>query len=122
MAALITINWTVPAEIYDVGDYVRLMGNKGAGEIDYDIPLAAGRYDLFPDGKEPGIEEIGIVLPVITCGEYKFALQVYDSLGNPNTGSPQELEADIHIAPAAPAGLKKVSYDKDIDILILKAA
>lgn len=121
MPAVITINWTIPAETYAAGDYVRLCGNKGSGAIDYDVPLSSRRYELFPDGRD-GIEEIEIVLPIATCGEYKYALQVYDSLGNPNTGTPQELAANIHIATAAPTGLKKVSYDKDTDILVLEAA
>ncbi len=122
MSALITIHWDIPAETYEVGDYVRLCGNKGDGEIDYAKPLTAQKYELFPDNREPGITEIEIDYPVITCGDYKFALQVYDSLGNPNIGTVQELRAVVHIAPPAPNGLKKVSYDKDTDVLILEAA
>ena len=153
----ITITWCVPLG-YMPGDYARLYGNGGEGEIDYDTPLTNEKFDLFPDGGGIygwGLQPWGLTpwgLPwsthtpgwglqpwglgpwgygtavikaqyiVQACGDYKFALKIFDKLGNPNEGSPQELEAVIHIAPPAPTGLKKVSYDKDTDILVLEAA
>jgi hypothetical protein len=55
------------------------------------------------------------------CGEYKFAFKCYDELGNAHEGTPDEVTVDVHIAPPAPTGLKKVSYDKATDFLILEA-
>jgi hypothetical protein len=69
-----------------------------------------------------GSNVITVQYDVSGCGDYKFALRIFDRAGNPNEGSPQELEAAIHIAPPAPSGLKGKSYDKDTDILILEAA
>jgi hypothetical protein len=65
---------------------------------------------------------ITVKYDVEVCGEYKFALQVFDRLGNVSIETPEQLEASIHIAPPAPTGLKKNSYDPDTDILILDAA
>ena len=59
---------------------------------------------------------------VTTCGIYKYAFKCFDAAGNPNAGTPEEISVEVHLAPAAPAGLKKVSYDKDTDILTLEAA
>ncbi|HBR19830.1 MAG TPA: hypothetical protein DD726_06390 [Phycisphaerales bacterium] len=84
----------------------------------------AGWYHL-PWGHFPwgfGSTIITVLYDVEVCGEYKFALKVFDKLGNANTGSPEELEASIHLAPPAPTGLKKNSYDPDTDILVLDAA
>lgn len=158
MSAKVTIIWSVSLG-YDAGDYARLCGNGGSGDIDYDNPLTNEKFQLFPDGggiygwyhqpwgkfawyhghssrtpgwyhqpwgKFPwyyGTAVIEVEYEVETCGDYKFALQVYDSLGNANTGSPEEVTAIIHIAPPAPdIGLKKNSYDKGTDILVLDVA
>jgi len=59
---------------------------------------------------------------VTACGDYKFGFACYDKLGNPHEGEPEEASLEIHIAPPAPTGLTKNSYDKDTDILILNAA
>ena len=158
MSAKVSILWVVPLG-YDAGDYALLCGNDGAGDIDYDSPLSAQRYELFPDGagiytmyKTPsyqspcyypwatrasgcyyqpcyqspcyyGTAVIEVEVEMTECGEYEFALKVFDSIGNANTGTPDELAATIHIAPDAPdIGLKKNSYDKATDILVLDVA
>lgn len=77
-------------------------------------------WGQFPWGY--GTALITVKYDVSVCGEYKFALKVFDKLGNPSSGTPEELEASVHIAPPAPTGLNKNSYDKDTDILILDAA
>jgi len=57
-----------------------------------------------------------------SCGAYKYGFACYDKLGNLHEGAPEEAEVEVHIAPPQPAGLKKYSYNKDTDILILDIA
>ena len=157
MSAKITITWAVPAG-YQPGDYARLYGNGGNGDIDYDTPLTNEQFELFQDGggiygwgyqpwghtpwgkpwatKVPGwghlpwghspwgygTTVIQTQYTVTQCGTYKFAFKLFDKLGNENTGIPEEAEVVIHIAPPQPTGLKKVSYNKDMHILVLEAA
>ncbi len=147
MKAIVTILWAIPTG-YQPGDYARLYGNGGAGDIDYNTPLTNEKFDLFPDGggllgfglapfgnfpfgrgvaaRCPGFgclpfgsfpfghgtTLIKAQLTINQCGEYKFAFKVFDKAGNANSGTPQELTADIHLAPPAPSGLKKISYNK----------
>jgi len=59
---------------------------------------------------------------VETCGAYKFGLACYDSLGNVHQGSPEEVTIHVHITPSKPTGLKKNTYNKTTDILVLDAA
>ena len=56
------------------------------------------------------------------CGEYKFGFACYDKAGNLHEGTPEQTTVHVHIAPDAPTGLKKNSYDKGTDVLILDAA
>ncbi|MFA5187048.1 MAG: hypothetical protein WC551_11250 [Patescibacteria group bacterium] len=56
---------------------------------------------------------------VTDCGDWTFGLKCFDSLGNENTGTPNQVTASVHVAPPRPAGLKKESYDPDTDILTL---
>ena len=56
------------------------------------------------------------------CGNYKFAFACYDRPGNLHEGTPEEITVVVHIAPPAPAGLKKNAYNKETDVLILDAA
>jgi hypothetical protein len=84
----------------------------------------SGWYHL-PWGKFPwgfGSAVITVKYDVAVCGEHKFALKVFDKLGNANTGTPEELAASIHLAPPAPTGLKKNIYAPETQILILNAA
>jgi hypothetical protein len=80
-------------------------------------------YELWgfsPWGFGTAIIETDIV--VDSCGLYKFAFTCFDSLGNPDEGDPEEVSVEVHTAPPTPTGLKKVSYDKDTDVLVLEAA
>jgi len=77
-------------------------------------------WGYFPWGY--GCNVIVTTVTVEGCGEYKFGFACYDKFGNVHEGSPEEETVVIHIAPAAPAGLKKVSYNKDTDVLVLAAA
>ena len=56
------------------------------------------------------------------CGAYKFGFACYDSCGNLHEGSPEEAIVNVHIAPPAPTGLTKNSYNPATDILVLDAA
>jgi len=59
---------------------------------------------------------------VTVCGDHKFGFKAYDPLGNPHIGTPEELLVPVHIAPDAPAELKKNSYNKTTDVLVLDVA
>jgi hypothetical protein len=157
MSAIITIKFAVPVG-HQLGDFARLHGNGGEGDIDWVNPLNNKIYQLFPDGagifgwghapwghhfwghafsmltagwghlpwgRSPwghGTAIITATHQVESCGTYKFGFACYDKLGNPHEGVPQEIEVVVHTAPPAPDGLKKNSYDKDTDILILDVA
>jgi len=156
MTALVTIEFIVPAG-YRRGDYAKLHGNGGDGDIDWNNPLSDMAYELFPNGagifgfglapfghhrfgrahsmrtsgfgrlpfgRHPFGHGTGVVTvthEVDECGEYEFGLACFDELGNLHVGSPEEASLSIHLAPDAPAGLKKDSYDKDTDVLVLDA-
>jgi len=49
MSAIITVQYTVGLN-YRLGDYARLHGNSGSGEIDWDTPITGDKIDIFPDG------------------------------------------------------------------------
>jgi len=49
MSAGVTVSFIVPAG-YQLGDYAKLVGNSGSGEVDYDSPLTGRRMELFPNG------------------------------------------------------------------------
>ncbi len=46
---IVTIQYVVPAG-YQPGDYAMLHGNGGSGDIDWETPLTARRYPLYPNG------------------------------------------------------------------------
>jgi len=157
MSAIITIQFTVPVGHQD-GDYARLHGNDGSGDIDWVNPLNNKIYRLFPDGagifgwgRAPwghhfwghafsmltagwghllwghfpwshGTAVITATHRVEYCGDYKFGFACFDKLGNLSEGMPEEAEIEVHISPPQPAGLKKNSYNKDTDILVLDVA
>ncbi|MHC4498039.1 MAG: hypothetical protein ACYS21_02870 [Planctomycetota bacterium] len=77
-------------------------------------------WGRFPWGR--GTAWIKAQHKVETCGEYKFGFASYDKAGNPHQGTPDEVTVHVHIAPAAPTGLTKVSYNKETDVLVLAAA
>lgn len=49
MSANITIQFSVPAG-YQAGDYARLHGNSGSGDINWYTPLTDDYFALFPGG------------------------------------------------------------------------
>jgi len=157
MTALITVQFVVPAG-HVPGDYARLHGNGGSGDIDWDTPATNAVYDLFPSGAGiygwghapwghyrwghghsmrtlgwghlpwghypwgHGSALIAATYEASACGEYKFGFACYDKAGNLHEGAPEEVAVHVHIAPDAPTGLKKSSYNKDTDVLVLDAA
>ena len=157
MSATVTIRFAVGIG-YCSGDYAQLHGNGGAGTINWDTPLTAEVYDLFPQGggifgwgHAPwghhrwgrvhsmrtagwghlpwghfpwghGATVIRAKVTVDYCGDYKFGFKIYDAAGNAAAGTPDEVTVPIHIAPPAPTGLVKNSYNKDTDVLVLDAA
>ena len=57
-------------------------------------------FGQLPWGKFPwglGTALLTIKYDVAVCGEYKFALKVFDKLGNPSSGTPEELEASFRV-------------------------
>ncbi len=157
MSVQVTIEFIVPVG-YLEGDYAKLYGNGGQGDIDWNTPLSNEVFALFPNGagifgwghapwghfrwghahsqRTPGWGHlpwgrfpwghgtaiITVKHQVSSCGAYKFGLACYDKLGNLHTGTPEEVTVNVHIAPPAPSGLKKNTYDKGTDILLLDAA
>jgi len=157
MSAIVTIEFIVPAG-YRSGDYARLYGNGGSGDINWDTPLSNEVFSLFRQGAGIygwgsaawgrfrwgrahsmraagwgllswgnfpwgyGAAVIRALHKVNTCGDYKFAFACYDRCGNLHEGTPEEAAVVVHIAPAAPTGLKKNTYNKETDILVLDAA
>lgn len=82
-------------------------------------------WGQLPWGRAPwgyGTSVIQARHSVNSCGDYKFGFACYDALGNLHEGSPEEAGVEIHIAPSAPAGLRKNSYNKETDVLLLDAA
>ena len=157
MSALITILFTVPVG-YIGGDYAKLHGNGGSGDIDWNNPVDNTIYELFPGGagifgfgRAPwgnfcwghahsmrtagwghlpwahfpwshGSAVIEAAHKVVACGDYKFGFACYDKFGNVHEGTPEETALEVHISPASPTGLKKNSYNKTTDVLILDVA
>ncbi|MHC4397943.1 MAG: hypothetical protein ACYS1A_20055, partial [Planctomycetota bacterium] len=154
---LICITFCVPAG-YQNGDYAKLHGNGGSGDINWDNPLDNAIYELFPGGdgifgfgRAPwgnfywghahsmraagwghlpwghfpwshGSAIIRAYYGIGSCGRYKFGFACYDKFGNLHEGAPEEIEIEVHTAPPAPAGLKKNSYNKSTDVLVLDVA
>jgi len=74
----------------------------------------------FPWGR--GSAVISARHKVSDCGFYEFGFACYDQFGNAYSDSAEEISLDIHIAPPAPGGLKKNSYNKTTDVLVLDVA
>ena len=77
-------------------------------------------FGLFPFGL--GTAVVTAQYETSECGDYKFGLACYDQLGNAHEGTPEEAEVEVHVTPDAPAGLAKVSYNKETDVLVLNVA
>ena len=125
--AKITLEVTAPLT-YAAGDYAYFYGNGGSGSIDYSKPLAAkielaapaNDFARYP-WRSQAWPDITLTVTASICGNYKFALKCFDALGNPQPAAVEELTVPIHIAPAAPSGLKKNSYDPVTGVLALDA-
>ena len=126
------IDWVDPVSNQKIAMFPNGSGNYGFGHAPWGhFPfghLYSSRTDGFghlPWGHFPwghGSVEISASDKAHQCGEYKYAFACYDSIGNLHEGTPDEVTLHIHIPPNAPTGLKKNSYDKATDVLILDAA
>ena len=79
-------------------------------------------FGHMPFGRHPfghGSAIITAKTVVTDCGDHSFAFAAYDEAGNLHTGTPDQVNVPIHLQPDPPRRLKKNSYDKDTDILIL---
>jgi hypothetical protein len=77
---------------------------------------------LAPAGLAPaGLGAVVIEALAIAdaCGDWLFGFKGYDVLGNPHTGTPEEITVAVHVTPPAPLGLKLVSYTPATDVLVL---
>jgi hypothetical protein len=115
---LITISFT--ASGYAAGDYGLLYGDGGSGTIDWDTPVSAKRYDLLPAGQDE--QTITALVRVRDCGTYQFGFKAFDAAGNASAGAPEEASLEVHVIPDKATKLKKVSYNKTTDTLILEVA
>lgn len=95
-------------------------GNHRFGKAHSTGPLGFGQ---LPFGNHPfglGTALVTATDEVTECGSYKYGFACYDEFGNQHEGTPEEAELNIHMAPEAPEGLKKKSYNKTNDVLILE--
>ena len=79
-------------------------------------------FGHLPFGHHPfghGTAIIIVKVEVNECGHYKFAFAAYDKAGNLHVGTPDEVVTYIHLPPDAPSRLKKNSYNKATDVLVL---
>jgi len=82
-------------------------------------------FGHLPFGKHPFGHATALVTTSVTvdaCGSCDLSFIVYDKLGNRQRGSMAMSLTEVHTAPPAPTGLKKVSYDPDTKVLVLEAA
>jgi hypothetical protein len=108
------------AGIYGFGDAP--FGDSPFGDA---FSMRTSGFGCEPFGFSPfgyGTAIIEALIVVETCGAYKFAFACFDSLGNQSEDSPEEITVEVHTAPPAPSGLKKVNYDPDADVLVLETA
>lgn len=125
------IDWNNPLtnrrfELFPAGGGIYGWGHAPWGHHRWGHPhsMCTAGWGHLPWGHHPwglGTAIIIAIYTVTVCGDYKFGFACYDKLGNLHEGTPEEASLEIHIAPPAPTGLSKNSYDKDTDILILNA-
>jgi len=126
------IDWNTPLsnEVFDlfpdgIGIYGWGRAPWGHFRWGWGHSVGAAGWGHLPWGRFPwgyGTAVIRANHKVEACGVYKFGYACYDRCGNVHSGSPEEVTADLHIAPVAPGGLKKYSYDAVADSLILDVA
>ena len=126
------IDWNSPASeaVFDL--FPRNAGIYGWGGAPWGYfrwgrahSMRTAGWGFLPWGKFPwghGTSVISAAHRVDACGGYKFGFACYDEFGNLHEGAPEEATVHVHIAPTVPSGLKKYSYDKNADVLILDAA
>jgi hypothetical protein len=87
------------------------------GEFPWGMALSVDTqgFGLLPFGYLPwgcGGVLIERTVTVEECGDWLLAFKTFDALGNENVGTPGQAAANVHVAPPAPLGLKKISYNK----------
>jgi hypothetical protein len=107
--------------LFPNGGGVYGFGQQPFGKAPFGLSFATrvSGFGKLPFGKHPfgyGTTLIKHEQIVDFCGEYKFAFKLFDKLDNENTGTPEEISVDIHIAPPAPTGLKKGTYLQTINV------
>jgi hypothetical protein len=123
------VDFTTPMDNEKIELFPNGSGNYGWGLAPWGnfpwgqaLSIATQGWGLAPWGLFPwGYGAVVIIrsVQVEDCGNWQFAFQSFDALGNVNIGTPGVASAVIHIAPPAPAGLKKVSYDPETGDLTL---
>jgi hypothetical protein len=126
------IDWNTPLsntkfELFPNGAGIYRFGHAPFGHFPFGhaYSMRTPSFGHLPFGHFPfgyGTALIKAVIKVESCGDYKFAFACYDKLGNLQTGTPEEVTVSVHLAPPAPDGLTKYSYNKDTDVLVLNAA
>lgn len=126
------VDWETPASAGQLDLFPNGAGLYGFGKAPFGghrfgrgHSMGCQGFGHIPFGRGPFGHGTGIVeaeYEADQCGDYLFGLACYDSLGNAHEGEPEEAEVEIHVAPDAPAGLTKNSYDKDTDVLVLDVA
>ena len=126
------IDWNNPLsdealDLFPGGDGIFGFGHAPWGHFRWGHchSMRAPGWGYLPWGSFPwglGSAVISAEAEVDCCGDYKSGFACYDSHGNLHEGTPDEVLVHVHIAPKAPTGLKKNSYNKETDILVLDAA
>ncbi len=126
------IDWVNPVsnEIFDLfpdgaGIYGYGHAPYGHHRFGHSHSMRTPGYGHVPYGHHPyghGAVVISADVEVDECGAYKFGFACYDEARNPHAGTPDEETVHIHIAPAAPDGLKLNAYNKTTDVLTLDVA
>jgi hypothetical protein len=123
------IDWDTPATggVFDL--FPGGAGNYGFGLAPFGLfrwglPYSKNTlgFGLLPFGLSPwglGAVLVRDTVEAEDCGDYKFAFGAFDPAGNWQEGTPGQGQIEVHIAPPAPFGLKKDTYNPDTDILIL---
>jgi len=114
-------------ELFPNGGGIFGFGLAPFGSFPFGLPysMRTSGFGTAPFGSFPfglGCTIIEAADTVYTCGSYNYGFACYDQHGNQHEGTPDEETIHMHFAPDAPDELKKYSYDKATDILILEAA
>lgn len=126
------IDWSTPAsrakyDLFPQGAGICGFGHAPFGRHRFGKAhsMRCAGFGHLPFGKSPfghGTAVVSTRHTVPDCGYYRFALACHGAAGNIHEGSPDEVSLNVHVAPPAPTGLKKNSYNKTTDVLTLDAA